>query len=80
MRSALAPRLLPVWGLSRVPIDRLMTSTALLNRKQAAAYLTVSLSTLDRLSRSGALPLVRFGGVVRFLPSDLDEFLEAHRE
>ncbi len=47
----------------------------LLKPQEAADRLTVSLSTLRRLIKSGRLPVVRVGHAIRIRPADLEEFL-----
>ena len=47
-------------------------------KREAALYLGVSLGSLERLMRSG-LTFVRVGGLVRFRPEDLAEFIESRR-
>jgi excisionase family DNA binding protein len=42
----------------------------------AARYLGISPAGVDRLRSSGALPFVRIGGLVRFDPSQLAEFVK----
>jgi len=48
---------------------------AVLSTKDAAAYLSISLPTLFRLTRSGELPHLRIGRVIRYRVEDLDSFL-----
>jgi hypothetical protein len=53
-------------------------STKFLNTKQAAAYLTLKPSTLEAWrSRGGGPRFLKFGGAVRYRPTDLFEFSEA---
>ena len=48
-----------------------------LSEKEAAAYLSVSLSTLRRWRRANTGPAhFRFGGVLRYSRSALDRFVE----
>lgn len=49
-------------------------SLTLLGRQQAAARLSISVATLDRLTRSGELPRVKLAGKVLYRPESLDEF------
>jgi excisionase family DNA binding protein len=49
----------------------------LLDKKQAAETLGVSPVTVDRLRQSGKLPYRKIGGLVRFIPEDLDDFIRA---
>ena len=48
----------------------------ILNKHEAADILGVSSETIDRLRRSGALPYRKIGALVRFLDSDIQEFIE----
>ncbi len=45
--------------------------------KEAAAYLSISLATLFRLTRAGELAHVRMGRILRYRREDLDSFLTA---
>jgi hypothetical protein len=47
---------------------------ALLSRHDAAARLSISLATLDRLKRAGELPRVKLPGKVLYRPESLDAF------
>jgi excisionase family DNA binding protein len=47
---------------------------------EAAAFLNVSRRQLYYLLEREALPAVRVGARLRFSPSELEEFLERHRE
>jgi len=49
----------------------------LLTRKETAALLRVSLSTLERWEQSGLLTPIRLGGTVRYRRTDIDALLEA---
>lgn len=46
-----------------------------LSTKEAAAYLSISLPTLFRLTRAGELPHLRIGRVIRYRVEDLEAFL-----
>ena len=50
---------------------------AALSTREAAAYLSISLPTLFRLTRAGELAHVRIGRAIRYRPEDLDAFLSA---
>jgi excisionase family DNA binding protein len=54
-------------------------SSNLLNKKTAAEVLNVSLRTLDNHIKAGRLPFVKLGKLVRFIPSDIEKFIEAHK-
>lgn len=46
----------------------------LLSRHDAAARLSISLATLDRLTRAGELPRIKLPGKVLYRPESLDAF------
>jgi len=50
---------------------------AALSTREAAAYLSISLPTLFRLTRAGELAHLRIGRVLRYRVEDLDAFLAA---
>jgi excisionase family DNA binding protein len=52
-------------------------ATQLLTRPEAAKALSVSVRTLDELTRTGDLPHVGIGRSIRFRPSSVDYFIEA---
>lgn len=54
------------------------TIPPLLTKRQAAQYLSVSIGTVERLMRAGALPYVRVGMLARFEISALANFVEAN--
>ena len=47
-----------------------------LSSREAAAYLSISLPTLFRLTRAGELAHLRIGRVLRYRVEDLEAFLE----
>jgi excisionase family DNA binding protein len=47
----------------------------LLTKKEVGERLGVSTRTVDRLRSIGKLPAVKFGGVVRFRPADVDRLV-----
>lgn len=51
----------------------------LLNKKESANLLGVSVSTIDNMRRDGFLIPYRFGKAVRFRLSDLEELAEKRR-
>lgn len=53
------------------------TTQTLLSRHDAAARLSISLATLDRLTRAGELPRVKLPGKVLYRPESLDAFARA---
>ena len=54
-------------------------SSPLLNRREAASYLKISLRTLDNYIGRHRIPRIKFGdtksAIVRFRRTDLDQFL-----
>jgi len=52
------------------------SATALLDTKEAAAYLAISISALYHLVRSGELPYVRVGRSIRFNIKELDKYMK----
>ena len=54
-------------------------STLALRPRQAAAAISVSLSTLERLTRSGEIPVVRLGRIRLYELSALESFLKSRR-
>ena len=52
----------------------------LLKKPEASRYLGVAPRTLDDWRAAGAIPCIERPGYVRFLKSDLDEFLLRHRK
>ncbi len=57
---------------SDVPPDS--NAQTLLSRHDAAARLSISLATLDRLTRAGELPRIKLPGKVLYRPESLDAF------
>lgn len=51
----------------------------LLKGNEVAVRLNISRSLAYRLMESNKIPTIRFGGSVRVLQGDLDEFIFAHR-
>ena len=56
-----------------------LASTLALRPREAAAALNVSLSTLERLTKAGEIPVVRLGRVRLYELSVLEKFLETRR-
>ena len=55
------------------------SSYNLLDKIETAERLRISLRTLDNRIKAGAIPFVRLGKLVRFIPSDIEKFIEAHK-
>lgn len=55
-------------------------SNSLLTKKQAAEYLGIAPRTLDDWRKAQAIACIERPGFVRFIPSDLDDFLARHRK
>lgn len=60
----------------RALFERQGMATAVLDTREAAAYLAVEPPTVYRLARSGELPHVRVGRSLRFRVEDLNRYLE----
>lgn len=65
----------PAFYRQREPI----ASTLALRPREAAAAINVSLSTLERLTKAGEIPVVRLGRVRLYELSVLEKFLESRR-
>ena len=55
------------------------SSYNLLDKIETAERLKISLRTLDNRIKAGTIPFVRLGKLVRFIPSDIEKFIEAHK-
>jgi DNA binding domain, excisionase family len=55
------------------------TSSSLLDKNQTAELLNISLRNLDTKLKAGMIPHVRLGKLVRFIPSDIQKYIEAHK-
>jgi excisionase family DNA binding protein len=60
----------------KITLRREGMTTAVLNSKEAAAYMAVSVEVLRNLVRAGDIPHMRIGRQLRFRLVDLDQFLE----
>ena len=49
----------------------------LLDKKNAALMLGISTVSLDRIRKSGKLPFRQIGGLIRFLPQDIDDYIHS---
>jgi len=56
-----------------------IASTLALRPREAAAAIGVSLSTLDRLTKAGEIPVVKLGRVRLYELVALEEFLKSRR-
>jgi excisionase family DNA binding protein len=59
--------------------DDAIASTLALRPRQAAAAIGVSLSTLERLTRAGEIPVVKLGRVRLYELKALESFLASRR-
>ncbi len=50
----------------------------LINKREAARFLNISAGSIERLMRNG-LGYVKVGGLVRFRPEDLADFIDSRR-
>ena len=63
-------------GVRRALDDRAETSPEWLTSTSAAELLGVHRKTVERLAKSGRLPVHRVGRLLRFRRSDVDAYLE----
>jgi excisionase family DNA binding protein len=56
-----------------------LSGNNLLDKKATAERLSISLRTLDNHIKAGRLPFVKLGKLVRFIPGDIEKFIEGHR-
>ncbi|HJY53426.1 MAG TPA: helix-turn-helix domain-containing protein [Candidatus Udaeobacter sp.] len=59
--------------------DNTGSSENLLSKTQAAQRLGVSVRNLDYRVKDGSIPFVKIGRLLRFIPSDIEKFIEAHK-
>ena len=57
-----------------------MARERLMTIQEVAAFLRVSVSTVRRLGTGGGLPHYRFGKMVRVRRTELERWLDKHRE
>ena len=55
------------------------SSENLLSKVQAAQRLGICARSLDYRIQDGSIPYVRIGRLYRFIPSDLDKFIQSRR-
>jgi excisionase family DNA binding protein len=55
------------------------SSDNLLSKIETAERLNISLRTLDTRIKAGSIPFLKIGKLIRFIPSDIEKFIEAHR-
>ncbi len=49
------------------------------NKTQAARALGICVRTLDYKTANGQIPHVKIGRITRFIPADIEAFINAHR-
>lgn len=59
--------------------DEPVTGSPLLTAEQAAAYLTISISTLNKYRRLGLIPATYICSDARYHRADLDNFIATRR-
>jgi excisionase family DNA binding protein len=59
--------------------DNSSNGVDLLSREQAARRLNFSTRKLHYLVKEGQIPHVRLGRLMRFIPADLEAYIQAHR-
>lgn len=55
------------------------TPPILLTKRETAALLRLSVSTIERMLRRGDLPHVKMNYATRILRRDVDDYIESHR-
>ncbi len=65
-------------GTATISLERNGIPTAVLDVKEAAAYLAVTSKYIYKLTKAGELPHARIGNSIRFRIRDLDQYLEAN--
>lgn len=64
----------------RIPPNGILAASQVVDERQAAAYLSLSVKTLQaRRAAHRAPPFLKIGRSVRYRLQDLDDFLSAHR-
>lgn len=58
-------------------LDALADEGGYLTTTQAAAYLSISVSSINKLREEGAFPFYKFGTIVRFKKGELDKYAES---
>ena len=58
---------------------KVVNMEGLLNVKDVAEYLNVSVSMVRKLRRQGKLPAIMVGGSVRFAPADVEAYIEQRK-
>jgi hypothetical protein len=49
------------------------------NKAQAARALGICVRTLDYKTANGQIPHIKIGRITRFIPADIEAFINAHR-
>jgi excisionase family DNA binding protein len=77
--AALITKIETTGDLSLLPaLRRRLNQPDLLNKKEAAALLTIAVRTIDDWRAAKILPCVTIGGIVRFRREDLEHLIAAH--
>jgi excisionase family DNA binding protein len=59
--------------------DKTSKHGRVIKKPQACERLVISQRTLDYKISRGEIPYLKFGGAVRFLESDIDDYIARHR-
>ena len=59
--------------------ERVLSGDELLNVRQAAAFMTISVPTMRRLQSERFVPFIKVGGSLRFLKRDLEAYITKQR-
>ena len=52
---------------------------ALWDKHETAERLRVSQRTIDNRIKSGTIPYIKLGKLIRFIPADIEKFIESQR-
>ena len=58
---------------------RQISTSNLLSKAQAAERLCISIRNLDSRIKTGSIPYIKLGKLVRFVPSDIERVIDAHK-
>ena len=63
-----------------MPLDAMkLQTTELLTKRDVMRRASASLRTVDYWLQRGVIPYVKLGKLVRFVPDDVEKFIQAHR-
>ena len=57
-------------------LEAIKHDRGLLTTREVAAYMSISVSAVDKLRKRGAFPVINYGKSVRFERSDINDYIE----